>query len=169
MISPAVKPDTTATTAINETATSASKYNWIVEAKRNSDHLPQSVIFIHGCARSRLHPQGTSRVPKGLSEIERHQRANKHDHEEGVGILETARNARRLFDNDTQRKNADCSILWFRTRRGRTMSGRRPCANSLPLLQKWQSSPGALEPTKGGTRQVIVVGWGTRIHRSKTQ
>lgn len=37
---------------------------------------------------------------KCLREIERHQAADQHYLEEGVGILEMARNARRLFDNE---------------------------------------------------------------------
>jgi len=54
--------------------------------------------------------------------IEQHQAANKSYMDEGVRLLELARNARCLFEGRNPEKSGDSSISWFRTARGRAVS-----------------------------------------------
>ena len=57
-----------------------------------------------------------------LSEIALHQGANKSYIDDGVRLLELARNARNLFEKQEPRESGAFSIFWFRTAVGRPAS-----------------------------------------------
>ena len=54
-----------------------------------------------------------------LRDIDRHQEADQSYMDEGVRILELARNAQTLFEHQTAAKSAACSISCYRTAHGR--------------------------------------------------
>ena len=64
-------------------------------------------------------------------EIDRHQNADKSYMEEGVQLVELARNAQRLFERREPRQNAACSTSYYRTAYGRLAPCSRPSANRL--------------------------------------
>src|SRR5215216_3989197 len=71
-----------------------------------------------------------------LREIARHESAEQSYMDEGVQILELARNAHRLFERRQPRENAGCSILYYRTAVGRTAKWLPPSGNRLIYWRK---------------------------------
>ena len=79
--------------------------------------------------------------------------------DEGVRILELARNAQALFERQPARKNAGCSISCFRTAHGRTVRCSLPSANPLNCS----------ETTAIAARQEAVDGGNSAIELARQQ
>ena len=98
-----------------------------------------------------------------LREIEQRQSADQHDLEEGVSILEMARNAQRLFDGEEPMEKR--RLLNFVVSNSTWANGELNATlrEPLGLLLKWRSLLPAVVHQTGQTSPIILVGWGTRI------
>lgn len=81
----------------------------------------------------------TSAIVHLSARIERRKSAEQSYMDEGVQLLELARNARRLFERQEPRENAACSILFYRTVFGNMekwsrLSGNHPIYRRKQLL-----------------------------------
>ena len=83
-----------------------------------------------------------------LREIEQHQNADKSFMDEGVKLLDLARNAQRLFAKQEPGESAAFSISDYRAAPGRTAKWLPPSANPLTCLRK-QLQPSAARKLTG--------------------
>jgi hypothetical protein len=98
-----------------------------------------------------------------LREMAGHESAEQSYMDEGIQILELARNAQKLFERQQPRKNVGCSTSYYRTALGRMarwsprFDNRLICWRKLPLSQR------ARQRVQTPIRQNLRFGWGTRI------
>ena len=102
-----------------------------------------------------------------LREIEQHQNADKSFMDEGVKLLDLARNAQRLFAKQEPGESAAFSISDYRAAPGRTAKWLPPSANPLTCLRKQLRPPTARKLAGRTICPKLRFGWGTWT-RTKT-
>jgi site-specific DNA recombinase len=96
-------------------------------------------------------------------EIDRHQNADKSYKDEGVALLDLARNAKSCSPSRNRAKNDACSNSYYRTALGRTAKWSQPSVNPLTCLRKRQLRRRTMEEERRPNRRKTRFGWGTWI------
>jgi site-specific DNA recombinase len=108
-------------------------------------------------------PTGASK-DRCLREIERRQAADQHYLEEGVTILEMARNAQRLFDSEEpmqKRRLLNFVVSNSTWANGELNANLREPFGFIAEMAKFTFRRRFIK--RGQTSPIILVGWGTRI------